>query len=691
MHPVTARPAHAGHRSATAAAPARWPLRPAGIAYGGDYNPEQWPEEVRAQDLVLMREAGVNLVSVGIFAWAVLEPKEGLFEFAWLDRLLDQLHEAGIAVDLGTPTAAPPAWFLRRYPHARPVTRDGQVLGGGVRQAFCPSSPEYARASARITTELARRYAGHPAVVLWHVNNEYGAPVGECYCEASAAAFRDWLRARYHDLDALNDAWGTAFWSQRYGDWTEIDPPFVAPTTVNPAQRLDFARFSSDALLANFRRERDILHRLAPGVPVTTNFQLANCKAVDYWQWAAEVDVVSNDHYLQAERTDNHIELAMCADLTRSVAAGRPWLLMEHSTSAVNWQPRNIAKRPGEMRRNSLAHVARGADSVLFFQWRAARRGAEKFHSAMLPHGGVDTRLWRDVVDLGGDLDALRALRGSQVTADVAVVWDWQSWWALELEWRPSVDLAYRERVEACYTQLWRDHLTVDFVHPGADLRGYPLVVVPSLYLTTPAAGANLRSYVEDGGSVVVSFFSGVVDADDAVYPGGHPGALRELLGLTIEEFLPLRAGERVRLSDGSTGDVWAEDIRLEGATAVASYTDGPAPGAPAVTHHRFGGGHAWYVSTRLHGDDLARLLRGVYDAAGLRTPDGIPDDVEVVRRHAPDRSYLVAINHRDDAVTLAATGTELLTGEPCAGTLTVPAGGVRVVAEGPDGPEPQT
>ncbi|MFV2084944.1 beta-galactosidase [Micromonospora sp. LOL_021] len=675
------------------------------LAYGGDYNPEQWPAEVWAEDVALMRTAGVNLVSVGIFSWALLEPAPGEFDFGWLDEVLDLLHDGGIAVDLATPTAVPPAWLRRAHPDTRLVDRTGTVLGGGARQSFCPSSPAYAQAATRITEAVAARYAAHPALVLWHVHNEYGGANALCYCAGSTQAFRDWLRKRYSDdLAALNTAWGTSFWGQRYGDWAEVEAPTAAPTAVNPAQQLDFLRFSSDAHLTNFRRERDILRRHTPDVPVTTNFMLANCKTLDYWRWADEVDVVANDHYLQAERADNAVELAMCADLTRSVAGGRPWLLMEHSTSAVNWQPRNIAKRPGELARNSLAHLARGAESVLFFQWRAARFGAEKFHSAMVPHGGTGTRIWREVVALGTEvLPRLDELRGTTVVADAAILWDWQSWWAVELEWRPSVDLDFRERVEACYERLWRDRLTVDFAHPEAALDEYPLVVAPSLYLTTPAAAENLRRYVADGGTLLVSYFSGIVDATDTVHPGAYPGALRDLLGLIVDEFLPLRADESVELGEGLTGqeqgrtgpdgrltgDVWAEAVELAGAEAVLRYTDGPAAGGPAVTRHSYGAGTAWYVSTRLDTATLAPVMTQVYADAGIAPPPGVPDGVELVRRTGPAADYLIAINHSatDARVPLPAelpgTGAELITGANCAGTVTVPAGQVRVVRRG--------
>ncbi|HET9142758.1 beta-galactosidase [Actinophytocola sp.] len=649
------------------------------IAYGGDYNPEQWPEEVWRTDVALMREAGVNLVTVGVFSWAELEVAEGEFRFGWLDRVLDLLHAGEIAVDLATPTAAPPAWLTRRYPGSRLVDRDGRVLGFGGRQGFCPSSPDYRARAAELTERLAARYAAHPALVLWHAHNEYGGANPACYCATSAAAFRRWLADRYGGLDALNAAWGTAFWSQRYGDWAEIEPPRRAPTAGNPAQQLDFLRFCAAEHLANFRAERDILRRCAPGVPVTTNFMIAACKTMDYWRWAAEVDLLANDHYLRAERADNHIELAMAADLSRGVAGGAPWLLMEHSTSAVNWQPRNIAKRPGELRRNSLAHLARGADGLMFFQWRAARYGQEKFHSAMLPHGGTETAVWRDVVELGGMLRTLDPVRGEPVRADVGMVWDWESWWAAELDWRPSVDLDYVERVSAFYEWLWRAHLTVDFVHPAGDLSAHPLLVVPSLYLVSTEAAANLARYVEQGGTVVVSYFSGIVDVNDAVHPGGFPGALRDLLGLVIEEFRPLRAGQTVRLDSGATGDVWAELIEPRGATTVASYLDGPAPGGPAVTRHPFGAGVAWYVSTRLRGADLDGVLRAACADAGVASREDLPPGLEVVRRGR----FLFAINHDGHDAKLPAAGTELLTGARCDGVLRVPGGEVRVIDTG--------
>lgn len=649
-----------------------------GIAFGGDYNPEQWPREVWADDIALMLDAGVTLVSIGIFSWALIEPREGEFDFGWLDNVIEMLSKAGIGVDLGTPTASPPAWFWSRYPEARPMTREGVSLGVGSRGMASPSSPEYAAATVRIVTALAERYGRHPAVKLWHVHNEYGAPVSECYSDHSVRAFRSWLQDRYGELDAVNAAWGTAFWGQRYGEWHEIDAPRISATTSNPSQRLDFARFTNSALLANFRRERDILHRLSPGVPVTTNFMATNCLAVDYWTWASEVDIVANDHYLKAEREDSHILLSMDADLVRSLAAGRPWLLLEHSTSAVNWQPRNLAKAPGELARNSMQHFARGADGIMFFQWRASRSGAEKFHSAMVPHGGAGTRVFQETAALGAELAAIAEARGSVVEARVAILWDWESFWAQDLEWRPSIDLDHRRQIETFYERLWLDGITCDFAHPESDLSGYSLVLAPSLYLVSPQARQNLENYVSGGGVFVASYFSGIVNESDTVFAGEMPGGLHAVLGIAIQEFGPLRADQRVELTGGLWGTVWTDDIQLAGATNEVSYVDGPMAGKPAITRNGFGSGSAWYLSTEFDVDQLRRVLAGPLAEAHIEAGAESLAGVERVVRHGPGVTFTTVINHTGAAVSLEHLGVPISTaieGDPSV----LPGGAVRV------------
>ncbi|MFG2133949.1 beta-galactosidase [Streptomyces sp. NPDC048751] len=663
-------------------------LRLPGIAYGGDYNPEQWPEEVWAEDMRLMREAGVTMVSVGIFSWALLEPAEGRYDFSRTDRLLDLLHENGIAADLATPTAAPPAWFFRAHPEALPVDRDGRTLSYGSRQTFCPSSAAYRTAALRITRALAERYAGHPAVAMWHVHNEYGCHNAACYCDASAAAFRTWLRRRYSDdLTALNHAWGTTFWSQWYYDWDEIIPPRATGADPNPTHRLDWRRFCSDELLSLCTAERDALREATPGVPVTTNFMvMQNFDALDYWRWAPELDIVSNDHYLMSGDPESEVDVALSGDLVRSLAGG-PWLLMEHSTGAVNWQPVNRAKLPGEMRRNALAHVAHGADGIAFFQWRAAKAGAEQWHSAMLPHAGTDSAVWEDVVQLGSDLKALAEVRGSTPTAQVAVVWDWNARWALELPSQPSGELRFQDLVRDWYRPLWRAGVAVDFVRPDADLSAYRLVLVPSLYLVDDTGAANLAGFAERGGTLAVGFHSGAVDENCHVRLGGYPAAFRDVLGVRTDELFPLLPGETLHLTGdvpaGATADLWSERVRLAGAAPVASYGDGPLAGGPAVTRHTPGAGTAWYLATRPDPATLAALLDRIRDEAGVQPVLAAPQPgVEAVRRSGADADYLFLIDHSGSGAEVPADGVELLTGKAVSGSVTVPAGGVAVVRE---------
>ncbi len=655
------------------------------LAFGGDYNPEQWPREVWTEDVALMREAGVNLVSVGIFSWAKLEPTEGQYDLEWLAEVLDLLHESGIRVDLANASASPPPWFSHAYPQSLPVTSSGVRLGYGSRQAFCPSSADYRRAASSLTRALAARFATHPAVIMWHVHNEYGCHNQPCYCEASSKAFQGWLETKYVTIAALNDAWGTAFWSQGYSTFAEVTPPRDSGTFINPTQQLDFARFSSDELLACFDSEAAILREVS-GHPVTTNFMgflMGLDRPLDYWEWASHLDIVSNDHYLIADDDRGFQDLAMVDDFIRGLSGGEPWMLMEHSTSAVNWQPRNRAKAPGEMLRNSLQHVARGADAVLFFQWRAAKAGSEKFHSAMVPHAGRDTKVWREVVQLGRALASLSEVVGSRVAdASVAIIHDTDARWASQLDSHPSLDVDMMAETRLWHDAFYRLGYTTDFRRSTDPLGDYALVIVPVGYLMTDRGASNLRDYATAGGRVIITYFSGVVDENDHVRLGGYPGAFRELLGIEIEEFFPLVQNETQQLSAYGSGSIFSELGRSAGAEVLAHYLSGPTAGSPAVTRNPVGAGAAYYVGTSLTSEGVRALIAEVAAEAGLEPLVAQGDGVEVVRRSAGSQSWLFVINHSTVDTRVAASGWELLRGEAVTAFLEVAAGGVAVVRE---------
>jgi beta-galactosidase len=655
------------------------------MAYGGDYNPEQWPEAIWLEDVRLMREAGVNLVSVGIFAWARLEPQPGQYDFAWLDRIMNLLHANDIRVDLATATASPPPWLARLHPASLPVTAQGVTLWPGSRQQYCPSSPAYRQAAQALVRRLAERYKDHPALALWHVNNEYACHVSECFCDESAQHFRRWLRERYGSLAALNAAWGTAFWSQQYGDWEEINPPRAAPTFQNPTQQLDWRRFCSDALLECFELERAILRELTPDVPLTTNFMHA-FKPLNYWQWAAREDLVSLDMYPDPTDPTAHVYAALNYDLMRSLGRGQPWLLMEQATSQVNWRPHNLVKQPGQMRLWSHQALARGSSGAMFFQWRASKAGSEKFHSGMVPHAGTDSRTWREVVALGQELRRLDAVLPTRVCAEVAIVFDWESWWALELNSKPSVDLRLVEQIRTYYDPLFERNITVDFVPPEADLHGYRLVLVPNLYLVRDAAAQGLERYVAEGGTLLMSFFSGIVDEHDHIHLGGYPAPFRKLLGLRIEEFAPYADGQLHEFSadDGTRYEchLWSDIIELEGAEAIAEYASGFFSGGPALTRHAFGRGVAYYLGTRPSAAGMGWLLERVCREAAVEPAASVPAGVEAVERRAASTSLLYLLNHRPTLVEIAldAPAYDLLTGQHHVATFALDPQGVAIL-----------
>ncbi|WP_411118707.1 beta-galactosidase [Streptomyces sp. 058-1L] len=646
------------------------------ILFGGDYNPEQWPEEVWADDVRLMKEAGVNSVTVGVFSWATIEPRPGVREFGWLDRLLDLLHAGGIGVVLATPTSSPPPWMGALHPETLPRTEDGAVVNYGSRQHFCPSSPVYRRYATALTEDLAARYAGHPALTVWHINNEYCT---HCWCDETGAHFQRWLASRYTTLEALNEAWGTAFWSQRYDTWAEILPPRRAQYLRNPAQELDFKRFTSDALMECYTAEREIVARHTPHIPVTTNF-MPLWSGQDAWAWAEQEDIVSVDVYPDPADPRAGQYNAMLADMTRSQAGG-PWMVMEQAAGSVNWRGVNHPKPAGLNRLWSLQSVARGADALCYFQWRQSRQGAEKFHSGMLSHAGESGRTFGEIKRIGAELALIGAeVSGTRVSAEVAVLHDWDAWWSSTQVGRPSSLVSYPELLQAWHRGLWDSGIGMDFARPQSDLRAYRMVLVPQLQLLGDAAIDNLVAYVRDGGTLVCGFFTGVADVDDRIRPGGMDGRLRELFGIrTVHEWWPLDAGATVAC-DGFRGTLWSEELEPDGsAETVAAYREDELDGLPAVLRK----GGAWYVSTLPEPDSLRDLLGRAAAEAGVRPVlEGLPTGVEAVRRG----ELLFLLNHgrAPAGVKLPGRHLDLLTGAEADGGVELDRYGVAVLRDVP-------
>lgn len=658
------------------------------LCYGADYNPEQWPREVWEEDVRLMREAGVNIVSLAIFSWARLQPTADSWDFGWLDEVMDLLHEGGIGVDLATATASPPPWLTTAHPEILPVTAAGETVWPGARQHWRPTSPVFRSHALRLVREMATRYADHPALVAWHVSNELGCHNVYDYSDDAARAFRDWLIRRYTTLDALNHAWGTDFWSQHYSDWEQILPPRLAASHPNPTQQLDFKRFSSDALKRYLLAEREILGEITPGTPVTSNFMvMGGTKGMDYADWADAVDFVSNDHYVTSGPRSRD-ELSFCASLTSGIAGHRPWFLMEHSTSAVNWQPINVPKKPGELKRDALLHVAHGADAVCFFQWRQSAAGAEKYHSAMVPHAGADSELFRDVVALGRTLGALAPLSGSErEPARVAILFDWDSWWASEQDSHPTSLLDYHREALDWYSALLRLGVRADVVPAHrTDLAPYDVVIAPVLHVVPQTLAKELTRYVEGGGHLVTTYFSGVVDENDHIWLGGHPGALRDLLGIRIEEFGPLPAEDTVDLDNATTGSLWTDRVDVTGpdTEVLVRYRSGAYANRPAVTRRTTESGSATYVSTRLGADGLAVLLPRLLTPAGVagELPEEAGGVVEQVVRRDGDSRYLFLVNHGDEAVHLPGVTGEVLVGPAAGEELVLPPREVAVLRQ---------
>ncbi len=623
-------------------------LPPHPIYYGGDYNPEQWPAEVWQEDVRLMRRAGVNIATVGVFSWARIQPDEGVFDYAWLDDVIDLLHANGIAVDLATGTASPPPWATAKYPAMLTETREGATRWPGSRQHWAPTSPDYRRLASELARATVERYKSHPAVVLWHINNELGCHMVHDYSDQAAAAFRGWLRDKYVHVDALNDAWGTLFWSQRYTDFEQIVPPRLAPYSVNPTGLLDFRRFSSDALLDIVRMEKRIIRDAGATQPVTTNL-IGAWPFLDYWRWAEELDYVSDDSYPDPRDPEAFRGAAFARDVMRSLKPGRPWILMEQTPNAVNWRPNNAPKAPGQMAALSMQAVARGADAVQFFQWRQARAGAEKFHSAMLPHAGPETRTYREIERLGAVLAEMTGLPAPGGEARVAIVLDWDNWWAIDQSDHPA-RFDYLAHLQGWHAAFHELNVQVDVVRPGGPFDGYSLVVAPSLYLLRDDDAAALRGFVAGGGLLLVTAFSDVADENDHFLPGGFTTRLGPALGVSVLDFDGILPEDTVTIDWGEVSfgaDVLAEVLRVDGAEVLATFE----AGAPALTRNSYGDGEAYYLATMAGPCGRFAVAGHLTERAGVHpVVSGLPPRVEASARG----DVITVINHTPDPVEVS-------------------------------------
>lgn len=646
-----------------------------GIAFGGDYNPDQWSEETWDDDVRLMKKAGVNTVALAIFSWDRIQPTEDRWNFGWLDRIIEKLGKAGIATDLASATATAPLWLYEKHPEVLPRDKYGHQVNAGSRQSWSPTSPVFKEYALTLCRKLAERYGSNPYVTAWHMGNEYGWNNREDYSDNALEAFRAWCRRKYGTIDALNQAWGTTFWGQEMNDFDEVlIPRFMgADSMVNPGQKLDFERFGNDMLLDFYKAERDAIAEICPDKPFTTNFMVSTDQCcMDYADWANEVNFVSNDHYFH-EGGEMHLDELACSDaLMDSFALGKPWYVMEHSTSAVQWKPLNMRKRKGETVRDSLAHVAMGADAINFFQWRASAFGAESFHSAMVPHAGEDTKLFRQVCELGETLRTLAdaGVQGSELErSDTAILFSAESEWATRSQTLPSMKLNHWHDVRDWYRAFLNAGSRADIVPLKYDWSDYKTVVLPTVLMLSAVDTRRLADFAAAGGRVVVGYATGLIDENFHTWLGGYPGAgnglLRDMLGIRGEEFnilgsgvegepeaIRLGAGGEVALEDaaalnGATTRLWQNDVTVTGdrTQVLAMYAGEEADeweldGMAAVTRNPYGAGEAYFVGCDLDVADLTKLIRTYLAAPAQSQQSQANTDVLHTVRKSADAAF---------------------------------------------------
>lgn len=642
------------------------------ILFGGDYNPNQWPKEIWEEDIRIFKKASINSATVNVFSWAKIQPSENCYDFEELDQIIERLSKEGFDIVLATSTAALPAWMFKKYPEVARTDYDGRHHKFGQRHNACPNSLVYQKYAERLATKLAERYGENPQVTCWHINNEYG---GECYCDNCEKAFRVWLKDKYQTIEALNKAWNMEFWGHTVYEWDEIVLPNALSEgigydkTAFAGISIDYRRFNSDSLLKNYMMERDAIRKIDPTTPITTNL-MGTFKGLDYFKWAKEMDLISWDNY-PAYNTPWSL-VAMTHDLMRGLKQ-QPFMLMEQTPSQQNWQPYNSLKKPGQMRAQSYQTIAHGADTIQYFQLRRSIGACEKFHGAVIEHvGHEDTRVFRETAALGAELAQLSDIIGTQTQSQVAVIFDWDNYWALEYTSGPTVDLKYVEQIHRYYRYFHEQNIAVDLVPVDADLSKYKLVAAPVLYMIKEGMQERLTDFVKQGGSLLTTYMSGIVDQSDNVHLGGYPGPLRELAGIWVEEIdalAPEQSNGVSLVNEELTGtsNLVSDLIHLENAEALAHYTSNFYAGMPAVTKNTFGDGTVYYFGGQLEDQLQDQLFKTIVKETDITPVIEEATKLEIACRENEEAKFFVIINFHEEAQPLPAMfvgKTDLLTGE---------------------------
>lgn len=673
------------------------------MLHGADYNPEQWLRypEVLEEDIRLMKLANCNVMSVGIFSWVSLEPEEGVFTFDWLDGVLDRFAANGIYAFLATPSGARPAWMSEKYPEVLRVSERRVRNLHGFRHNHCYTSPVYREKVHTINRKLAERYGNHPAVIGWHISNEFG---GDCHCDYCQDAFRSWLQAKYAALDDLNHAWWTAFWSHTITDWSQIESPSPHGETQVHGMNLDWRRFVTDQTADFIRHETEPLRRVNPSLPVTTNL-MEYFEGLNYWKFADLLDVVSWDSYPTwhdqgGDEAAQAARVAMMHDIVRSIKGGQPWMLMESTPSLTNWQPVSKLKRPGMHLLSSMQAVAHGSDTVQYFQWRKSRGSSEKLHGAVVDHVGHEhTRVFGDVAEVGDYLNKMDAVVGTGIPAEAAVIFDWENRWAINDAQGPrNKGVKYEETVQEHYRALWKQGVPMDVIDMEQDFSGYKLVVAPMLYMVRPGVGERIQQFVEAGGTFVATYWSGIVDEFDLCFLGGFPGPLRKTLGIWSEEIDALHDhdvngivtndGGGLGLAEAYEAVELCDLIHLETAEALAVYRSDFYAGRPALTVNQLGKGRAYYIASRnkepFHSDFYRKLIEetGVRRALPVELPSGVSSSI----RTDGESDYIFVMNFSVEAKRVTLDGAEyrdFISGEALGAELELAPYGVKVIKKG--------